>query len=142
MLWKTHHWEKHRNLDKRGYAEHWIISNIWELIIGRVICEAKGWISKRVFQENKARQIFRKTNISYRLIRTRYVSNMSLSNVFSNRNYEVDRCRSKENLFGQSVLCTNVILFFPKLVYQFIEWQLPLYLFAKIKWANHISGLW
>ena len=31
----------------------------------------KGWISNRVFQENKARQIFRKTNISYPLIRTR-----------------------------------------------------------------------
>ena len=33
--------------------------------------KAKGWISKRVFLENKARQIFRKTNISYPLIRTR-----------------------------------------------------------------------
>ena len=32
--------------------------------------KAKGRISKRVFQENKARQIFRKTNISYPLIRT------------------------------------------------------------------------
>ena len=32
---------------------------------------AKGRISKRVFQENKARQIFQKTNISYPLIRTR-----------------------------------------------------------------------
>ena len=32
---------------------------------------AKGRISKRVFQENKARQIFRITNISYPLIRTR-----------------------------------------------------------------------
>ena len=30
--------------------------------------------SKRVFQENKARQIFRKTNISYPLIRTHYFS--------------------------------------------------------------------
>ena len=30
--------------------------------------KAKGRISKRVFQENKARQIFRKTNISYPLI--------------------------------------------------------------------------
>ena len=30
----------------------------------------KGRISKRVFQENKVRQIFRKTNISYPLIRT------------------------------------------------------------------------
>ena len=33
--------------------------------------KAKGRISKRVFQENKARQIFRKTDISYPLIRTR-----------------------------------------------------------------------
>ena len=33
--------------------------------------KAKRRISKRVFQENKARQIFRKTNISYSLIRTR-----------------------------------------------------------------------
>ena len=32
--------------------------------------KAKGQIWKRVFQENKAHQIFRKTNISYRLIRT------------------------------------------------------------------------
>ena len=34
--------------------------------------KAKGRISKRVFQENKERQIFRKTNISYPLIRTRH----------------------------------------------------------------------
>ena len=32
--------------------------------------KAKGRISKGVFQENKARQIFQKTNISYPLIRT------------------------------------------------------------------------
>ena len=32
--------------------------------------KAKGQVSKRVFQENKARQIFWKTNISYPLIRT------------------------------------------------------------------------
>ena len=32
---------------------------------------AKGRISKQVFEENKARQIFRKTNISYPLIHTR-----------------------------------------------------------------------
>ena len=32
--------------------------------------KAKGRISKRRYQENKARQIFRKTNISYPLIRT------------------------------------------------------------------------
>ena len=33
--------------------------------------KAKGRISKLVFQENKAHQIFQKTNISYPLIRTR-----------------------------------------------------------------------
>ena len=33
--------------------------------------KAKGRISKRVFQESKARQNFRETNISYSLIRTR-----------------------------------------------------------------------
>ena len=36
------------------------------LIVGD---KAKGRISRQVFQENKARQIFRKTNISYSLIR-------------------------------------------------------------------------
>ena len=33
--------------------------------------KVKAQISKRVFQENKAHQIFRKTNISYSLIRIR-----------------------------------------------------------------------
>ena len=32
---------------------------------GRIYMSVKERISKRVFQENKARQIFRKTNISY-----------------------------------------------------------------------------
>ena len=36
--------------------------------------KAKGRISKRVFQENKARQVFRKMNISYSLIRSRVSS--------------------------------------------------------------------
>ena len=36
--------------------------------------KAKGRISKRVFRENKARQIFLKTNISYSLTRTRSLS--------------------------------------------------------------------
>ena len=43
--------------------------------------EAKGRISKRVFQENKARQIFRGTNICYRLIRTRTFAYQGLRNV-------------------------------------------------------------
>ena len=39
--------------------------------------ETKGRISKRVFEENKARQIFRKTSISYPLIRTRFEIRLS-----------------------------------------------------------------
>ena len=34
-----------------------------------VVNKAKGWILKRVFQENKTHQIFRKTNISYVCVR-------------------------------------------------------------------------
>ena len=37
-----------------------------------VVNKVKGRISKQVFQENKARQIFRKTNISYPLICTTF----------------------------------------------------------------------
>ena len=40
--------------------------------------KAKGLIRKRVFQENKAHQIFRKTNISYPLIRTNEVTNLNI----------------------------------------------------------------
>ena len=43
--------------------------------------EAKGRISKRVLQENKARQISRKTNISYPLIRTRVCACQGVRNV-------------------------------------------------------------
>ena len=38
-----------------------------EILTHTVVNKAKGRISKRLFQENKARQIFRKTNISYSL---------------------------------------------------------------------------
>ena len=43
--------------------------------------KAKWRISKRVFQENKARQIFRKTNISYPLIRIRARAYQRVRNV-------------------------------------------------------------
>ena len=43
--------------------------------------KTKGRISKRVFQENKARQIFRKTNISYPLIRIRARAYQRVRNV-------------------------------------------------------------
>ena len=46
--------------------------------------KAKWRISKRLFQENKARQIFRRTNISYPLIRTRInIRNVSFSENFA-----------------------------------------------------------
>ena len=40
---------------------------------GRIYMSVKERISKRVFQENKARQIFRKTNISYPLKNVRFL---------------------------------------------------------------------
>ena len=43
--------------------------------------KAKGWISKRVFQESKACQKFRKTNIAYLLIRTRTCAYQGVINV-------------------------------------------------------------
>ena len=43
--------------------------------------KAKVQISKRVFQENKASQIFQKTHISYPLIRTRKCAYQGVRNV-------------------------------------------------------------
>ena len=42
-----------------------IRSKIYQITPNRRQNKAKGPISKRVFQENKARKIFQKTNISY-----------------------------------------------------------------------------
>ena len=42
-------------------------SRSWDKIVGN---KAKGRIAKRVFQENKGRQIFQRTNISYPMIHT------------------------------------------------------------------------
>ena len=46
----------------------------------------KGRISKRVFQENKTRQNFRKTNTSYPLIRTRTCAYQGVRNVCFSKN--------------------------------------------------------
>ena len=48
--------------------------------------KAKGRILKRVLQENKARQIFRKTNISFPLIRTRMCVYQGVRNVCFSEN--------------------------------------------------------
>ena len=56
-------------------------------LIGKKVIEevvgnkAKGRISKRVFQQNKARQIFRKTNISNPLIRARTCTYQGVRNI-------------------------------------------------------------
>ena len=47
--------------------------------------KAKERISKRLFQEDKARQIFRKTNISYPLIRTRTTKKLAFSEEYKNK---------------------------------------------------------
>ena len=65
----------------------------------------KGRISKRVFQENKARQIFRKTNISNPIVRkrTHYQCSISL--------YSLKKCQ-KTNIFltfsGSMSVCIYV----------------------------------
>ena len=51
----------------------------FQVLLSSVISQ-KFRISKRVFQEKKARQIFRKTNISYPLIRTRTCAHQRLRN--------------------------------------------------------------
>ena len=56
------------------------------------INKAKGRISKRVFRENKARQIFRKTNISYPLIRTDTFVYQGVRNVHFSENSENLAC--------------------------------------------------
>ena len=43
--------------------------------------KAKGWISKRVLQENKAGKIFQKTNITYPVICTRTCAYQEVRNV-------------------------------------------------------------
>ena len=50
------------------------------LLMHTVGNKAKGRILKRVFQENKTGQIFRKTNIFYLLIRTR-IKNIPISEI-------------------------------------------------------------
>ena len=61
------------------YDNNLILKHVWRYILARKIKlifefagnKAKERISKRVFQENKARQIFLKNDISYPLISTR-----------------------------------------------------------------------
>ena len=56
--------------------------------------KAKEWISKQVLQENQARQIFRKTNISDTLIRTRTRVCQGVRNVRFSENLACLICRN------------------------------------------------
>ena len=57
--------------------------NVYHMPQGQLVGnKAKGRISKRVFQENNARQIFRKTNISYQGVR-KFVFQKTWSALFS-----------------------------------------------------------
>ena len=62
------------------YLKEWLFS--WIFVSHEFVNDkAKGRISKRVLQENKARQILRKTNISYTLIRLRACAYQGVGNV-------------------------------------------------------------
>ena len=56
------------------------VTNLKAYIVGN---KAKVRISNQVFRENKSRQIFRKTNVSYPLICTRMCAYQGVRNVFA-----------------------------------------------------------
>ena len=56
------------------------------------VIRQKGEISKRVFQEKKAHQILRKTNIFYPLIRTRTCAYQGVQNVRFSENWRAFFC--------------------------------------------------
>ena len=77
--------------------------------------KAKGRISKRVFRENKARQIFLKTNISYSLTRTRSLSipleNINVLFLYPLRFSDVFRGYRKRTYACQGVFSENLAYF-------------------------------
>ena len=76
--------------------------------------KAKGQISKRVFQENKARHIFRKTNISYPLIHTRTCAYHWVGNVRVSENLTaLFSWNTRFEIRSFTLLPTNVLLAYP-----------------------------
>ena len=92
-IWRTH------------YRPRWTLCRQKEYIAMDEIVgnKTKGWISKRLFQENKARQIFRKINISYPLIRTCTCTYQGLRNVHFSEN--LTRILFLKNSFWNSLFC-------------------------------------
>ena len=64
-------------------------SNIRKQMVQTVGGKAKGWISKCVFQKNRVRQMFRKTNILWPLIRTHTCAYQGVRNIRSFRKFGV-----------------------------------------------------
>ena len=96
--------------------------------------KAKGWISERVFQKNKANQIFRKTSISHPLIRTCTCAYQGVRNVPFSENlmcfvflkhpfWDSPFCFSTDELKINEILrtqnCINI-----------------LYIICSIRWSN------
>ena len=69
------------NIINQGYLVFSCTQKDTKSLESYVVNNGKGRISKRVFQENKARQIFCKTNISYPLIRTRTCTYQVVRNI-------------------------------------------------------------
>ena len=70
----------------RVYRKRPVVYNGPVLLVLIVGNKAKGRISKRAFQENKSHQIFRKTNISYPVTRTRTCADQGVRNVCFSEN--------------------------------------------------------
>ena len=62
----------------------------------------KGRISKRVFQENRARQMFRKTNISYSLIR--FSENLACFVFLKHPCWDLPFCLITDDLQGEALI--------------------------------------
>ena len=123
VIYKTIYYRKllisdKRDVSRKRDARKIIISNRlkWKYISNSdgpiVDNKAKGQIAKRVFQKNKARQIFRKANISYPLIRTRTCAYQWVRNIHFLENWAC--FIFLKQLFWDSPFCliTDVIVIY------------------------------
>ena len=123
---------RNRSILYRGFS--WFF---WKKIhIKFVGNKANRWISKRLLQENKARQIFRKTNISYPFIRTRMCAYQGIRHVrFSDVCVSDDKTYS---FFGKFdvlfFLVTNVFRF------DFLPYYRRVFFFRQCDWFSLIKN--
>ena len=90
--------------------------------------KAKGRISKRVLQENKGHQIFRKTNISYLLIRTRMCAYQGVRNVCFSEWRALFSCNTRFEIRPFALLPTSCVIMTKKWhLRSFLPYLVPLY---------------